>query len=64
MTTTTEVVKVVDMSTGAKTKGGSEVVEVAIARHDVPTLQSVGTPFLIGQYIAFPHTSIVPAPHT
>ena len=31
MTTTTAVVKVVDMSTGAKTKGGSEVVEVAIA---------------------------------
>ena len=31
MTTTTAVVKVVDMSTGAKTKGGSEVVDVAIA---------------------------------
>ena len=31
MTTTTVVVKVVDMSTGAKIKGGSEVVEVAIA---------------------------------
>jgi hypothetical protein len=54
MTTTKEVVKVVDMSTGTKTKGGSEVVGAAGAhharssRHDVSTLQSVGTPFLIG----------------
>ena len=57
MTTTTAVVKVVDMSTGAKTKGGSDSAHARSGRHDIPTLQSVGTPFLIGQYIAFPHTS-------